>query len=44
MMIDDYDNWEKRGQECEIWKEKRYNYDKWVSSRPRLSDYVSKMI
>jgi len=28
MVIDDYGDGEKRGGECEIWKEKRENYDK----------------
>jgi len=30
-MIDDYGEREERGWECEIWKEKRENYDKLVS-------------
>ena len=30
MMIIGYGDWEERGQECEIWKEKRENYDKWM--------------
>jgi len=37
MVIDDYDDGEERGRECEIWKEKRENYNKRVSyERPRL--------
>ena len=27
MMIDDYGDGEERGRDCEIWKEKRENYD-----------------
>jgi hypothetical protein len=27
MVIDDYGEGEERGQECDIWKEKRENYD-----------------
>jgi len=37
MEIDLYGDGEERGRECEIWKKKRENYDKWMSSeRPRL--------
>ena len=31
-VVDDYDNKEERNRECEIWMEKRENYNKWVSS------------
>ena len=32
LAIDDYGEGEERGRECVIWKEKRENYDKWLSS------------
>jgi len=31
ILVDGYGDWEERGWECEIWKEKRENYYKWVS-------------
>jgi len=32
LVIDDYGEGEKRGWKCGTWKEKRENYDKWLSS------------
>jgi len=32
MVIDDYGEGEERGRECEIWKDKIENYDKYVTS------------
>jgi len=33
MAIDDYDEGEEKGHECKIWKKKKENYDKWMSSK-----------
>ena len=32
LVIDDYGEGEERGWKCGKWKEKRENYDKWLSS------------
>jgi len=44
MVIDDYGDGEKRGGECEIWKEKRDNYDNECHLKNRDSGCVSVMI
>ena len=44
MAIDGYGDREERGRDCEIWKEKRENFGKWVYMWHWDSDYVNEII